>query len=179
MGRTLALANVACVLATEGGDQRVAVVDFDLEAPGIDTIAPFDAGKATEKGGVVEYIAEYAKGREPSPDALASLWPYAREAASIPNLVIIPAGKKDRQYQKALSSFNWESFYKHKQGYAFFEQFKRKIEQELSADYLLIDSGTGLADLSGITTHQLADQAFTTSHVLMLCWVSGKRLSPL
>ena len=62
VGRTLALANVAYTLATEGGKQRVVVVDFDLEAPGIDTIAPFDSAKGTEKGGIVEYIAEYAKG---------------------------------------------------------------------------------------------------------------------
>ncbi|MGA2403998.1 MAG: tetratricopeptide repeat protein, partial [Syntrophobacteraceae bacterium] len=157
VGRTLALANVAYTLATEGGKQRVMVVDFDLEAPGIDAIAPFDSGKATEKGGIVEYIAEYAKGREASPDALPSLLPYAREVDGIPNLMVMPAGKKDSQYQETLTCLNWESFYKFKHGYRFFEQFKRKIEQEFSPDYLLVDSRTGLADVAGITTHQLAD----------------------
>ncbi len=157
VGRTLALANVAYTLATEGGKQRIVVADFDLEAPGIDTIAPFDTGKGTEKGGIVEYIAEYSKGLEPSPDALPSLLPYAQEVDGISNLVVIPAGRKDNKYQETLTCLNWENFYKVKQGYRFFEQFKRKIEQEFTPDYLLVDSRTGLADVAGITTHQLAD----------------------
>jgi tetratricopeptide (TPR) repeat protein len=157
VGRTLALANVAYTLATEGGKKRVVVVDFDLEAPGIDSISPFDRGKRMEKGGVVEYIAEYFTAPEPNPDALPSLLPYAREVDSIPNLMLIPAGKKDEEYQKTLTCLNWDRFYRVQKGYRFFEQFKRKIEQELAPDYLLVDSRTGLADVAGITTHQLAD----------------------
>ena len=157
VGRTLALANVAYALAGEGSKARVVVVDFDLEAPGIDTIAPFDSAKRTKKGGVVEYIEEYDTSPEPSPDALPSLLPYAKQVDGIPDLILIPAGKKDERYQKTLTCLNWERFYRLKQGYRFFEQFKGKIQQEFAPDYLLVDSRTGLADVAGITTHQLAD----------------------
>ncbi len=156
-GRSLALANVACALAGEGSNARVVVVDFDLEAPGVDTIAPFNGAGKTEKGGVVEYITEYLGMGEPRPDDLPSLLPYAKTVPGIGNLTVIPAGRKDERYQQSLTCLNWESFYKRNKGYLFFEGFKRKIQEEFAPDYLLVDSRTGLADVAGITTHQLAD----------------------
>jgi tetratricopeptide (TPR) repeat protein/cellulose biosynthesis protein BcsQ len=157
VGRTLALANVAYALATEGSKARVVMLDFDLEAPGLDTLTPFAGGKDPAKGGILEYIAEYLGDPEPNPAALPSLFPYVRQIEAIPNLMMIPAGKKDERYQQNLACLDWQSFYKVKEGYRFFEQFKRKIEDELHPDYLLVDSRTGLADVAGITTHQLAD----------------------
>jgi len=43
VGRTMALVNVAVELALQG--KRVVAVDFDLEAPGLDT---FDLGRPAE-----------------------------------------------------------------------------------------------------------------------------------
>lgn len=157
VGRTLALANVAYALATEGSKARVVMLDLDLEAPGLDTLTPFAGGKATARGGILEYIAEYMNDPEPNPEALPSLLPYVREVDAIPKLMMIPAGKKDERYQELLACLDWQSFYKDRQGYRFFEQFKQKIRDELNPDYLLVDSRTGLADVAGITTHQLAD----------------------
>ena len=157
VGRTLALANVAYTLATEGSKARVVMLDFDLEAPGLDTLVPLTGGKGAGKGGILEYIAEYWNNPEANPEALPSLLPYVREVDAIPNLAVIPAGKKDERYQETLACLDWQSFYRVRQGYRFFEQLKRKIEVEFNPDYLLVDSRTGLADVAGITTHQLAD----------------------
>lgn len=57
VGRTLAAANVALVLAARG--KKVIVVDFDLEAPGLTFMPEFDAGP--NKPGLCELIAEYRK----------------------------------------------------------------------------------------------------------------------
>ena len=157
VGRTLALANVAYALATEGSKARVVMLDLDLEAPGLDTLTPFAAGKEGARGGILEYIADYSNNPESNPDALPTLLPYVRKVEALPNLMIIPAGKKDERYQELLACLDWQSFYKDRQGYRFFEQFKQKIRDELNPDYLLVDSRTGLADVAGITTHQLAD----------------------
>ena len=56
VGRSLALVNVAHSLAIKG--RKVFVLDFDLEAPGLDTMLEFQNPDANGKG-IVEYISEY------------------------------------------------------------------------------------------------------------------------
>src|SRR5512144_576399 len=55
VGRSLALANTAALLVKRG--RRVVLIDFDLEAPGLDSFKDFEsiAGQA----GVVEYVTEF------------------------------------------------------------------------------------------------------------------------
>ena len=59
-GRTMALANVAWILASSG--LKVLVVDWDLESPGLHRyFQPFlDPAKITATPGVIEMIREYA-----------------------------------------------------------------------------------------------------------------------
>lgn len=58
-GRTMALANVAWILAANG--KRVLAVDWDLESPGLSRFfAPFIDRDALEStGGVIDLIREY------------------------------------------------------------------------------------------------------------------------
>ena len=55
VGRTMALVNVAVELAQRG--RRVLAVDFDLEAPGLDTFGIFRSRK--RRPGLVEFVTEY------------------------------------------------------------------------------------------------------------------------
>lgn len=151
----MALANTACILAADGA--KVTILDFDLEAPGIDSLPPFCPKKFPPKGGIVEYIAAYDKKDIPDPENLPSITPYSYPVKGTENITVVPAGKKDAFYQGCLTELNWSDLYKRKKGFDFFKQLKNKIENELKPDYLLIDSRTGLADIAGITTHQLAD----------------------
>ena len=59
-GRTMALANVAWILASNG--KRVLVVDWDLESPGLHRFFhPFlDAARSAATPGVIDLISEYA-----------------------------------------------------------------------------------------------------------------------
>src|SRR5690349_24921325 len=67
-GRSMALANVAWILASSG--KRVLVVDWDLEAPGLQRFFhPFiemELLDATD--GVVDILMDYARAAIPQPD---------------------------------------------------------------------------------------------------------------
>ena len=61
VGRTLSMVNAARVLVNSG--RRVVLIDFDLEAPGLDS---FDRLKVpADHPGVVEYFAEHLETGKP------------------------------------------------------------------------------------------------------------------
>src|SRR6266481_2395162 len=76
-GRSMALANVAWILASNG--KRVLVIDWDLEAPGLHRyFAPFLQDKQLRSSdGVLEFVMNFAlEAMTPSPDRAesASTW---------------------------------------------------------------------------------------------------------
>ena len=74
VGRTMAVANVANLLAANGS--RVLVVDFDLEAPGLSSYEPF-LGSVSERG-IVDLDSE-------------------RRAAMVSNLLVVLCSENDTQ----------------------------------------------------------------------------------
>ena len=61
VGRTLALVNVAAELAKTG--RNVLVVDFDLEAPGVDTFQELKG--PVEQLGIVDFVNNYLDNNVP------------------------------------------------------------------------------------------------------------------
>lgn len=147
VGRTSALVNVAIRLAHRG--KRVVVIDFDLEAPGLDSYGLFETDKP--RNGVVEYFGQFWNSGE-----VPKLEDFVIKTKR-PGLFFIPAGKKDNQYQTFLSQLNWKALYRNKKGYLLVENLKAAIKDLLQPDYVLLDSRTGLTDVSGICTLQLPD----------------------
>lgn len=151
VGRTMALANVAAMLAKEG--RRVLLIDFDLEAPGLDAFEGLGCAKG--HSGVVEYVAEYlATGKAPP---IAS---FVRECVPASThlrgkLWLMPSGKKDQQYNRDRARINWAELYDKYDGERFVENWKADIEKTYAPDYVLIDSRTGLTDVGGICTLHL------------------------
>ena len=151
VGRTMALANVAAKLAQEG--RRVLLIDFDLEAPGLDA---FDGlGCAKGHPGVVEYVAEYLATGKASP-----IGPFVRECVPSSThlrgkLWLMPSGKKDQQYNRDRARINWTDLYDKFDGEHFIENWKADIEKTYTPDYVLIDSRTGLTDVGGVCTLHL------------------------
>lgn len=151
VGRTMALANVAAMLAKEG--RRVLLIDFDLEAPGLDAFEGL--GCARGHSGVVEYVAEYlATGKAPP------IGSFVRECLPSSThlrgkLWLMPSGKKDQQYNRDRARINWTELYDKFDGERFIENWKADIENTYSPDYVLIDSRTGLTDVGGICTLHL------------------------
>ncbi len=151
VGRTMALANVAAKLAQDG--RRVLLIDFDLEAPGLDAFE--DLGCAKGHSGVVEYVAEYlATGKAPP------IGEYVRECVPLSThlrgkLWLMSSGKKDHQYNRDRARINWTELYDKYDGEQFIENWKADIEKTYAPDYVLIDSRTGLTDVGGICTLHL------------------------
>ena len=151
VGRTMALVNSAVTLALRG--RRVLVVDFDVEAPGLDT---FDVLQTREEvPGVIDFVTRYLESGQ-APDVAE----YIGECPDIGDeggqLWIMPSGRSD-SYAANFNQVDWAELYGRREGYLLFEDLKEQWNQLLRPDYVLIDSRTGHTDTCGICTRQLPD----------------------
>lgn len=160
VGRSLALSNMAIRLSEY--NKKVCIIDFDLDAPGLQfKFKNYSLTKSIEKG-IVDYIFEYSnKGVIPAniKEYAVTLRPNNKNNEPIS---FIPAGNiENDEYWKKLAMTNWSHlFYSEQaQGIRFFLDLKAKIETEINPDILLIDSRTGISDISGITLRLFADEA--------------------
>ena len=162
VGRTLALSNIAIRLSELG--KKVCLLDFDLEAPGLPF--KFKYNKKEIKSGLVDYIHEYSfNGIIPEIIKKYSITIEPLNSNFLP-IQLIPAGNiENSEYWIKLSQINWsDMFYSENgQGVRFILDLKAKIEKEFSPDILLIDSRTGITDISGITLKLLADEVVILS----------------
>ncbi len=178
-GRSMALANVAWILASAG--KRVLMLDWDLEAPGLHRyFAPFLIDpdlEATE--GIIDFVREYALevktpgGSAEVGDGLGRFTDIARYAVGIDwdfpgkgALDLVPAGRQDPDYAARVNLFNWSNFYQRLGGGTFWEEVKHTVK--FKYDYILIDSRTGISDTAGICTVQLPD-------VLIVCFTLNRQ----
>ncbi len=148
----MALANLATLLARKG--RRVLMIDFDLEAPGLDSFHEF--GVEGKQQGVVEYAYEFQKTK-----IAPALDPYIQEC-KFPKPIrgkvwLMPSGKKDGAYNSKRMSVNWEELYASGLGEPFIANWKVAIHRLYKPDYVFVDSRTGLTDVGGICTLHLPD----------------------
>lgn len=148
----MAMMNTAFALVTEG--KKVLVVDFDLEAPGLDTFAL--PNSANKNPGVVDFVCDYIKtGIVPEIDEYA--FRSSTDDSSGGELWLMPAGRRDEKYADLMNSINWRELYDKRDGYLLLEDLKAQWKSYLKPDYVLIDSRTGHTDEGGICTRQLPD----------------------
>jgi len=160
-GRSLLLANTARYLALSG--RRVAALDFDLEAPGlqyklnIGSPGQRPADIVPERG-VVDYILAANAGNEPE-----RLEDYIMPVALPPgsgDLWLMPAGSAPSgSYWKGLTNITKRGMLNDPDGMliADFLELKFRLEEDLGLDFLLIDARTGITELGGLGTTLLAD----------------------
>lgn len=168
-GRSMALANVACLLAqrTGGAGRGVLLVDWDLEAPGLHRYFQhlFPGGRGEDgsdkRQGLIELFAEleshvpadgYRDEDEAAEEAHRLVEEFdARRYAlplDVPGLHLLKAGRFDEDYSELVNTFDWEGLYR-RSPHLFRALAARWAEQ---FDYVLIDSRTGVTDTSGICT---------------------------
>jgi tetratricopeptide (TPR) repeat protein len=128
------------------------VVDFDLEAPGLDSFPSI--GLKTDSPGIVEFVSEYLE-TNISPSVTGFVSECNIGAAGRGHLLLMRSGRKDESYSARLSRIDWQQLYSKHDGYLLFEDLKAQWEQEFAPDYVLIDSRTGHTDVGGICTRQL------------------------
>jgi MinD-like ATPase involved in chromosome partitioning or flagellar assembly len=156
VGRTLALANVAVVMARR--KKKVLVVDFDLEAPGLTTLDVFGASRT--KPGIIEFVQEF-RTTGAAPDALRFIHPCvipdekAEGSAADVSIDVMPAGA-DAGYPDRFGKSDWDELYGEHNGFLLIEDLRAQWNS-LGYDYVFVDSRTGLTDVGGICTRQLPD----------------------
>ena len=179
-GRSMALANVAWVLACSG--RRVLVIDWDLEDPGLHRyFAPFLSDKdLTETEGLIDFVWDFTTevmtpGTKEADDKkwFIPLADFRRYAVSLeydfPSngaIDFVPAGRHGGDYADRVGSFDWKKFYE-KMGGGVFLETARNCARE-NYDYILIDSRTGVSDISGICTTHLPD-------LLIVCFTANNQ----
>ncbi|HKT06044.1 MAG TPA: hypothetical protein VJT31_41590, partial [Rugosimonospora sp.] len=164
-GRTMALANVAWILAANG--YRVLVVDWDLESPGLHRFfRPFlSPGMLTSSAGVIDLIrkfeAEAARTADPEQLAreLASVQRYCfsldRRWRDGGTLDFLSAGRHNPDYTANIAGLNWDEFYANLGGGFLFDELRADMKR--AYDFTLIDSRTGWSDVADICTVHLPD----------------------
>jgi cellulose biosynthesis protein BcsQ/tetratricopeptide (TPR) repeat protein len=193
-GRTMALANTAWILASSG--KRVLVVDWDLDAPGLDRfLHPFlDQDKLLTTPGVLDLVSRFSQslleqqrlaemqypGRGMNGQAAVVDEAWVAERARFNHCVIpviwsfpesgrldyLPAGTKNKGYLSAFSQFDWKPFMDGPLATEFIESLKCEFLRNY--DYVLIDSRTGLSDISDICTVNLP-------HLLVTCFTPSSQ----
>lgn len=172
-GRSMMLANFAWILAASG--KRVLAIDWDLEAPGlhryfrpflvdpdlfetdglIDTFwtlaasalasAPSGTKRSANEGSI-----EVAEALE---DATRRLdWKFATTTKTSGYIDFIGAGRQGGTYSERVNSFDWKRFYE-LGGAKILAAAKEYLHRRY--DWVLIDSRTGISDISGICTLQM------------------------
>lgn len=157
VGRSLALANIATRLAEF--DRKVCLLDFDLEAPGLHLkFSEYPFRNAISKG-IVDYIYDYST-KGILNNNLHSFATNFSVKTSKRTIDLIPAGDiSSSLYWEKLSKIDWyDLLYESEESVSFFLDLKEKIKRDFNPDYLLIDSRTGVSEISGITLSLLADE---------------------
>lgn len=189
VGRTMALANVAFLAAMNG--YRVLLMDWDLEAPGLAYYfrGQLDAAQTRrikEAPGILDLVwqwtselgsatpsklvARFEEGK-PFEDCVRTLLSdsllsgRARLDYIGPGSRIISAPQA-KPYEEALAEFSWTNFLNTEGGGIVLHSLRSWAKKNY--DFVLVDSRTGLADVAGICTMQLPDEA-------VLCFVLNRQ----
>jgi MinD-like ATPase involved in chromosome partitioning or flagellar assembly len=148
VGRSMALANIAVLLARRG--LKVLAVDWDLEAPGLERYFGYFEIKPGGTGLLRMCMEARDKGTADFRKFTSSFDCEAKHP-----IILLASGRaQDEAYTRNLEAFDWVEFFS-KSGGQFVERLRHQWREEF--DIVLIDSRTGLSDTGGICTIQLPD----------------------
>jgi len=166
-GRSMALANVACLLAKGSeGDKQVLMIDWDLEAPGLHRffrdLFQNEGGTSPdryleEQPGLMDLFDRISERTHKSEYASAETARALFESVDlqhfalrtdIENLHLLKAGRFDERYPWMVNHFQWQELYDRVPW--LISAFAELLSEQY--DYVLIDSRTGVTDISGVCT---------------------------
>ena len=164
VGRSQLAAHLAAYLCYYE-NRRVLILDWDLEAPGIELFFFKDAGEEKRqslKKGLMDLFINYVQLLRSEANVKEEQLPYFTEEY-INTLIsthqggkidLITAIKYDNDFSKRINEFDWYDFYENRQGKVYMEFLKDRLN-DLPYDYIFIDSRTGVSDYSGICNIQM------------------------
>lgn len=179
VGRSMALANVGELFYQSG--LNVLLIDWDLEAPGLERFFAIDAEEIAKHPGVMDMLLSYKHQMTQEWPVEAGQFPFKKPCdltidlhpnSSRGRLRLLTAGQRDKanftRYANAVLTFDWKDLYDNWEGEAYFEWLRQQFLG--MADVVLIDSRTGITEMGGVCTYQFADV------VVMFCGTSRQNL---
>ena len=178
VGRSMAVANVADILARQG--LRVLMIDFDLEAPGLEQYFEINHAATRRNPGLLDLLLAYKRSMSVANSSSGSspefkhlekfIGPVYPTLSGGGCLHLLAAGQREPReqldrYAANLRTFDWQDFYYNWEGELFFEWLRSALVPvrvdaatgTTGYDAVLVDSRTGVTEMGGICTYQLAD----------------------
>jgi cellulose biosynthesis protein BcsQ len=166
-GRSMALANVACLLATKcASGEKVLMIDWDLEAPGLHRffekyLKSFAAFSLESQPGLIDLFSKIKEDcdRLSVDEETSSFFEdiniekFILET-DITNLFLMTAGQFDDYYPTKVNTFNWEDLFN--QSPNLIPEFANHLAKKFK--YILIDSRTGFTDTSSVCTSLMPEK---------------------
>jgi cellulose biosynthesis protein BcsQ len=151
VGRTMALANIATILAQWG--KKVLMIDWDLEAPGIEPYFSENTKSVSfvQKGIIDILIESNLSDRVSWQDFVQTI----NIKAGKEEIHFLNSGRNSKGYLDKIRKLDIGDFYKLKNGFRVIESLR--AEWKSFYDFILIDSRTGITDNGGICTIQMPD----------------------
>ena len=151
IGCTTAIAFTAKHLAKKS--KRVAVIDFNLESPNINSLLKL---KTSEHKGVVDYL--YERINYNSHQYSTKINDICYRCHTSQNISVIPTGDINEHYINRVAELDRgmiASFYK--RDFNPIKALINDVKQLIKPDVILIDTNSGINDLSSITINDLSD----------------------
>jgi MinD-like ATPase involved in chromosome partitioning or flagellar assembly len=157
VGRSTTLVLTALDLARRG--HRVAVIDFDLESPGLDILLGTDDKNAQRQPerGVVDFLDARLLGRKLDVEDI--LLPQELPGDYTGRLFLVPAGRCDSTYLASLDRLDLRKMYERSGLLNPVRALRAELDEALDPDIVLVDSRTGYSDTALVTLFDLADAA--------------------
>jgi len=145
VGRTTALAAFAVQRARAG--ERVAVIDADLDAPGIGSLLAADENGSTARWGVADYILEKKFDHIDFRDYYHAC--RRENVTGAGEILVIPAGRLDENYLWKLARLDIEPYANNPREHIFYRLLE-DVRENLKPAWILIDVRAGLAVPAGV-----------------------------
>lgn len=140
-GRSTTLAAFAIQRARAG--ERVCVLDFDLDSPGVGLLLNHDGEGGTAQWGVVDFLIEHATASL----QLSDYYHHCNRVAGDGEIVVFPAGIVNESYVSKLARIDFdEDAGAAESG---INALLHRVRDELRPQWILIDSRTGISESAG------------------------------
>ena len=154
VGRSMAMANIACLLAREG--KRVLVVDWDLEAPGLEHFFaahdPELMGRLARRPGVIDLL------QPDRPEWRDCVTEIRLRGVELDILHSGKASRDDEVYVSEVQKLDWRELYRDDETKIgrYFDAVRKEWKRDY--DFVLLDSRTGVTDIGDLCTVVLPDR---------------------
>lgn len=173
VGRTTCLAAVALHLARAGW--RVAVVDMDIEAPGIgELFLP-----ATPKAGVLDFLVEMGSDGTTTARDITAFVSESRFVGDGKGIQLVPAGELDDAFVEMLARLDLQDTALDQALALRIRALFEQLQSAFSVDVVLVDARAGMHEVAGLMLSGLTHAAVVVGTSSPQSWAGVRRVARL